>query len=236
MPNFVGGVLPVESASTVIFVQTAICLMRPVCFWPSVAHCLSEQSVLNGHLSYTATNFGSPGWLHKTDLTVVLLSFDLNCCCVCVQLPGREEQMDRGHQPCCRGVDTATGHWEGAVPQSQIHIKLVVYSTRTRGLMWCGVKRHDMVMCCDVTQCDVVMWCVIGFRLNGRTGWSGKRRKRAIGERETGATPLQHHHACVLAPQHQCVVVRPPASAQGRPHVGLSVHVMSLFACRGCLE
>jgi tryptophan-rich sensory protein len=44
----------------------AICLMQPDCFWPSIAHCLSKQSVLNSHLSYTATNFWSP----KTDLTV----------------------------------------------------------------------------------------------------------------------------------------------------------------------
>jgi hypothetical protein len=48
---------------------TAICLMRPVCFWPSVAHCQSQQSVLKGHL----TNFWSPGWPLKTDLTVLFI-------------------------------------------------------------------------------------------------------------------------------------------------------------------
>jgi hypothetical protein len=40
---------------------TAICLMRLVCFWPSVAHCLSNQSVLNGH---TVTNFWCPECPH----------------------------------------------------------------------------------------------------------------------------------------------------------------------------
>jgi hypothetical protein len=44
--------------------------MRPLCFCPSVAHFLLKQSVLNSHLSYTATNFWSPGWLLKTDSTV----------------------------------------------------------------------------------------------------------------------------------------------------------------------
>jgi hypothetical protein len=39
--------------------------MQSVCFWPSVAHCLSKQSVLNGHLSFTATNFWSPGFVHN---------------------------------------------------------------------------------------------------------------------------------------------------------------------------
>jgi hypothetical protein len=49
---------------------TVICVMRPLCFCPSAAHSLLKQSVLNGHLSYTATNFWTPGWPLKTDLTV----------------------------------------------------------------------------------------------------------------------------------------------------------------------
>jgi hypothetical protein len=36
---------------------TAICLMQPICFWPSETHCLSRQSILNDHLSYAATNY-----------------------------------------------------------------------------------------------------------------------------------------------------------------------------------
>jgi hypothetical protein len=52
----------------------AICLRRPVCFGPSVTHCLSKQSVLNGHLSYTATNFWScrswSGWASGKDASI----------------------------------------------------------------------------------------------------------------------------------------------------------------------
>jgi hypothetical protein len=40
---------------------TVICVTQPLCFCPSAAHSLQKQSVLNGHLSYTATNFGSLG-------------------------------------------------------------------------------------------------------------------------------------------------------------------------------
>jgi hypothetical protein len=49
-----------------------ICVMQPLCFCPSAAHSLQKQSVLNSHLSYAATNFWSPGWPLKTDLTVIL--------------------------------------------------------------------------------------------------------------------------------------------------------------------
>jgi hypothetical protein len=49
---------------------TVVCVMRPLCFCPAAAHSLLKESVLNGHLSYTSTNFWSPGWLLKTDLTV----------------------------------------------------------------------------------------------------------------------------------------------------------------------
>jgi hypothetical protein len=53
---------------------TAICIMQPVCFWPFAAYSLLhlKQSVLKGHLSYMATNFWSPGWPLKTDLTVMV--------------------------------------------------------------------------------------------------------------------------------------------------------------------
>jgi hypothetical protein len=44
--------------------------MRPLCFCPSAAHSQLKQSVLNGHLSFKATNVWSPGWPLKTDLTV----------------------------------------------------------------------------------------------------------------------------------------------------------------------
>jgi hypothetical protein len=44
--------------------------MQPVGFCLSAAHSLLKQSVLNGHLSYTATNFWSLGWPRRTDLTV----------------------------------------------------------------------------------------------------------------------------------------------------------------------
>jgi hypothetical protein len=40
---------------------TIICVMWPLCFCPSAAHSLLKQSVLNGHLSYTATNFWPMG-------------------------------------------------------------------------------------------------------------------------------------------------------------------------------
>jgi hypothetical protein len=39
---------------------TIICVMRPLCFCPAAAHSLVKQSVLNGHLSHTATNFWVP--------------------------------------------------------------------------------------------------------------------------------------------------------------------------------
>jgi hypothetical protein len=62
---------------TVKSVLTVICLQWPSvlcshCFCPSAAHYLLKQSVLNGHLSYTATNFWSPGWSPKTDLTIYI--------------------------------------------------------------------------------------------------------------------------------------------------------------------
>jgi hypothetical protein len=37
---------------------TVICVMRPLCL--SAAHFLLKQFVLNGHLSYAATNVWSP--------------------------------------------------------------------------------------------------------------------------------------------------------------------------------
>jgi hypothetical protein len=40
---------------------TVTCVMCPLCFCTSAAHYLLKQSVLNGHLSDTATNFGSLG-------------------------------------------------------------------------------------------------------------------------------------------------------------------------------
>jgi hypothetical protein len=46
---------------TVTSVLMVICIMRSLCFCPSAAHSLFKQSVLNGHLSYTATNFGPLG-------------------------------------------------------------------------------------------------------------------------------------------------------------------------------
>jgi hypothetical protein len=36
-------------------------VVRPHCFCPSAAHSLLKQPVLNGHPSYTATNFWFPG-------------------------------------------------------------------------------------------------------------------------------------------------------------------------------
>jgi hypothetical protein len=56
---------------------TIISVMWPPCFCPSAAHFLFKQSVLNGHLSYTATKFWSPGWPLKTDLTVYVLIVSL---------------------------------------------------------------------------------------------------------------------------------------------------------------
>jgi hypothetical protein len=47
------------------------CVMWPLCFCPSAAHSLLKQSVLNGHLYNTVTNFWSSGWPLKTDLTVL---------------------------------------------------------------------------------------------------------------------------------------------------------------------
>jgi hypothetical protein len=49
---------------------TVICVMRPFICCPSAVHFLLKQSVLHGHLSYTDTNFWSPGWPLRTDLTV----------------------------------------------------------------------------------------------------------------------------------------------------------------------
>jgi hypothetical protein len=49
---------------------TAICPMRRVWFWPSATHSLLKQSVLDDKSFKVATDFLSPGWPLKTDLTV----------------------------------------------------------------------------------------------------------------------------------------------------------------------
>jgi hypothetical protein len=95
-------------------------LMRPIPIWPSAAHSLFRQSVRNGHLSHTATDFWSPGlrwrflayrlqrtmcahccwspgWPLKTDWTalLVLLVWLWKCTDVCVGPP----LVDLGHGP-----------------------------------------------------------------------------------------------------------------------------------------